>query len=254
MAWSKYPFRGHTGYIVAPWIPGVAHGLVAIRHSASVPPWADGDIHLHADSEEYYFVLQGELRLLVDGAALTLRPHEALWVRPGVPHAVVGGRGPIEHFVVRTPGSDDRRSVGTTPPELPPLLHEGKRALQPGWGCRVPLTEARYQNCWLFGFGGARFHSDHLTLAYLDLPTDESADASWRRHPHQLHLHRESWEVYTALQGRKTLAVEDRLVEINAGEILEIPPGVRHVARAIRTPFRGFTLRVPQSDDKVVIG
>jgi mannose-6-phosphate isomerase-like protein (cupin superfamily) len=125
--------------------------------------------------------------------------------------------------------------------------------VQRDWGCRVPLTEARFQNCWLFGFGEARFQSDHLSLAYLDFPTDQSADATWRRHPHQLHLHQESWEYYIVLAGKKTLQIEDHGVEISAGEILEVPPGVRHVARAIYTPYRGFTFRVPSSDDKVLL-
>jgi mannose-6-phosphate isomerase-like protein (cupin superfamily) len=252
MAYSIYPFRGRTGYIVTPWLPGAPHDRVAIRHSASVPPWADGDVHLHGESEEIYFVFGGELTLWVDGTVLTLKPGEALHVRPEVPHAVVGGSGPIEHFVIRAPGSDDRRTVGRIPPELPPAAQEAPRALQRDWGCRVPLTETRYQNCWLFGFGQARFPSDHLCLAYLDFPTDESADANGRSHPHRLHLHRKSWELYTVLKGKKTLEIEDHLVKINAGEIVEVAPGTRHVLRTIETPYRGFTFRVPPLDDKVV--
>jgi mannose-6-phosphate isomerase-like protein (cupin superfamily) len=172
-SYSRYTFRDHTGYILTPWIPGVNRDRVAIRHSAAVPPWSDRDIHLHTDSEEYYFVLRGELSLLVDGSIFILRAREALAVRPGVPHAVVGGRGPIEHFVIRAPGSDDRQTVRGVPAELPPVARKGERAVQLDWWCRVPLTEARYQNCWLFGFGEARFQSDHVCLAYLDFPTEE---------------------------------------------------------------------------------
>jgi mannose-6-phosphate isomerase-like protein (cupin superfamily) len=91
-----------------------------------------------------------------------------------------------------------------------------------------------------------------VSLAYLDFPTDESADASWRSHPHQLHLHRESWEYYVVIAGNQALLIEDHLVEISAGEILEVSPGIRHVARSIGTPHQGFTLRVPRLDDKVV--
>jgi mannose-6-phosphate isomerase-like protein (cupin superfamily) len=65
-----------------------------------------------------------------------------------------------------------------------------------------------------------------------------------------LHLHRESWEYYTVFAGSKTLQVEGQSVEIR-GEILEIPPGTKHVARAIHTPYEGFTFRVPRLDDKV---
>jgi mannose-6-phosphate isomerase-like protein (cupin superfamily) len=254
--YTRYTFRDHTGYVVAPWISDAAHDWVAIRHSASVQPWVDGDVHLHTDAEEYFFVLKGELRLLVGSAVFTIKPYEALLVRPEVPHSIVGGKGPIEHFVLRAPAIDDRQSVAKTPVAPPPAAEETNRALHLDWGCRVPLTEGRYQNCWLFGFGQARFLSAHTCLAYLDFPTDGSLDASWprsrTRHPHRLHLHRESWEYYVVLVGQQTLEIEDHRVEINAGEILEVPPGVRHVARAVQTPHKGFTVRVPSLEDKVV--
>ena len=236
---------------MAPWIPSVTHELVTIRHSASVPSWIDRDIHLHSDSEEYYFLFQGELQLLVDGSVFTLKPGEVLMVKPRVPHAVVGGDGPIEHFVIRMPAPDDRRTMGKVPPVLSLATNEAKRELQFDWGCRAPLTEARYQNCWLFGVGQARFHSDYMCLAYLSFPTDESANADRQSHPHRLHLHKKSWEYYTVLRGTKILQVEEESVEINEGEILEVPPRVKHMLRATHTPFEGFTFRVPRLNDKI---
>lgn len=249
-SYSKHGFREQTGYIVDPWLVGATNDWVAIRHSASVPPWVDGDVHFHTDAEEYFLVLQGELRLLIDGTVFTLRPYEALLVRPQVPHAVVGGRGPIEHFVLRMPACDDRQSVDERPAEFPPTAYEAKRALELDWGCRVPLDEARYQNCWLFGFGQALFHSEHLCMAYVDLPTEESINAD--THPHRLHLHQESWEYYVALQGTRVLQIDERLVEINEGEILEVPPGTKHVLHATSPPFKGIEFRVPQRDDKIM--
>jgi mannose-6-phosphate isomerase-like protein (cupin superfamily) len=236
---------------VAPWLPGAAQEVVAIRHSASVPPWADGDVHLHTEAEEYFFLFQGELRLLVAGAALTLRPYEALMVRPGVPHAVVGGSGPIEHFVLRMPARHDRQSQGPLSPG--PLLEvdESRRAFESDWGCRVPLAEAKYQNCWLFGVGQAHFPSDQICLAYLHFPTTETVAADG--HPHRLHLHRASWEYYTVLRGRRVIQVEEELVEISEGEILAVPPQAKHVLHATHTPFEGFTFRVPRLDDKVEV-
>jgi mannose-6-phosphate isomerase-like protein (cupin superfamily) len=246
---SKYTFRDRTGYIVAPWISGVTHELATIRHSAFVSPWVDRDIHLHSDSEEYYFLFEGELQLLVDGSVFTVKPWEVLMVRPRVSHAVVGGTGPIEHFVVRMPAPDDRQAVGEIPSQLSSVSDEVERELQFDWGCRVPLTEVRYQNCWLFGVGQAHFHSDYICLAYLNFPKAKSAKVD--RHRHRLHLHQESWEYYTVLRGTRILQVEEELVEINEGEILEVPPRVKHVLHATHTPFEGFTFRVPRLNDKV---
>ena len=62
---------------------------------------------------------------------------------------------------------------------------------------------------------------------------------------HRLHLHKESWEYYAVLEGAKILQVEDELLPVEAGDILEIPPGVRHTLHSRRAPFRGLTFRVP---------
>ena len=245
----RYTYGGRTGYIVAPWIPDVGHEMVTIRHSAAAPPWADRDTHLHSDSEEYYFLFQGELEFLAGGVVFTLRPYEVLMVQPNVPHAVVGGTGPIEHFVLRVPAQEDRQTVATTPAELSPAAGEAGRMLQADWGCRVPLTEARYQNCWLFGVGQARFRSERMCLAYVYFPVAESIGTD--RHRHRPHLHRESWEYYTVLRGTRVLRIEEELVEINAGEVLAVPPQVKHVLHGTATPFEGVTFRVPLVNDKV---
>lgn len=235
--------------MLAPSASEVAHRLVTIRHSAAVPAWVDSDVHRHADSEEYYILFQGGLRLLVGGAVFTLQPYEVLMVKPGVPHAVVGGSGPIEHFVLRMPAAEDRQSVEKIANEFPPTSGDAGRELRADWGCRVPLTDTRCQNCWLFGVGQARFRSDRTCLAYLNFPSVESLGTDGHRH--LPHLHQESWEYYTVLQGTRILRVEEELVAIRAGEVLEVPPRVKHVLHATEVPFEGFTFRVPLLDDKV---
>jgi len=54
------------------------------------------------------------------------------------------------------------------------------------------------------------------------------------------------------LKGTKTLRIEDELVEIEAGEMLDVPPQVKHTLHSRQAPYEGFTLRVPVAlDDKV---
>ena len=245
-----YRFQGYSGYLVAP--PEASHELVTIRHSARVTPWADPDVHVHQSSEEFYILLRGELGLLVAGVLVTLKPMEVLMVKPRVPHAIVQGMGSIEHFGLRAPAPSDRQAVGKPPAELPPASMEESRELRCDWGYRIPLQEERNRNCWLIGYGSARFTSSHLILAYLDFPTAEAANAGIGSR-HRLHLHQASWEYYVVLEGTKTLRVEDELVTIKAGELLEVPPGVRHTLHGRQAPYRGFTLRVPilDYDDKV---
>jgi mannose-6-phosphate isomerase-like protein (cupin superfamily) len=208
-------------------------------------------MHSHEQAEEYYLLVRGELDLLVAGTLVTLKPWEMLMVRPQVPHAVVAGAGLIEHFGIRAPASRDKVDAGEIPQSLPVATQPQDRELRCDWGCRVPLQAARNQNCWLFGFGSARFPSAQLTFAYLSFPTAESANAGIGTR-HRLHLHTDSWEYYVVLEGTKTLQVGDELVEIMPGEILEVPSLVKHTLRARLAPYKGVTIRVPGGlDDKV---
>jgi len=171
-------------------------------------------------------------------------------VRPGIPHAVVDGTGPIEHFVLQIPAPQDRQTVARMPAELPAVAGESERELKAEWGCRVPLTDVKNQNCWLFGARPSPFYSDQMCLAYLSFPDAEAASSDG--HSHRLHLHQESWEYYCVLRGTKVLRVEEELVRISAGEILAVPPQVKHMLHAREeTPFEGITFRVPRLNDKI---
>jgi mannose-6-phosphate isomerase-like protein (cupin superfamily) len=207
-------------------------------------------VHVHRASEEYYLLLHGELRLLLADAALSLRAQELLMVRPGVPHAILGGEGQIEHFGLRAPAPDDRRVVADVAdaPGMP--VNEDQRELRRAWGYRIALHEPHNRNCWLTGLGAARYRSPHLLLAYLDFPTAEEANAGLGTR-HRPHLHKASWEYYAVLSGSKTLLVEDEPVTIAAGQLLEVAPGVKHTLHQRHAPYRGFTFRVPIVDDKV---
>jgi mannose-6-phosphate isomerase-like protein (cupin superfamily) len=243
MKYTKYTFKDRSGYIIN---SNIAHNLVAIGHTAFVTPWADPAIHIHENSEEYYLLLQGELRVLVAESRVTLRPQEMLMIKPQVPHAIVGGKGHIEHFGLRAPALKDKQIIDVIPRKLPAVVMENKRELQGDWGARIPLEASRNQNCWLIGAGSARFGSSYLTLAFLDFPTHEAANAGIETR-HRLHVHQKSWEYYTVLKGAKILQIEDELIKIEAGEILEVPPQVCHTLHSRQAPYQGFTLRVPMN-------
>jgi mannose-6-phosphate isomerase-like protein (cupin superfamily) len=201
-AFQRIRFAGVSGYLVAPSEAG--HRYLTVGHTAQVEPWIDPDVHQHQDSEDGYILLAGRLWLMVAGSVVSLRCNELLMVWPGVPHAIVGGEGPIEHLGLRAPALHDRCTVGALPAPLPPVDEEGARDIRRAWGYRIALGDVRNQNCWLVGVGSARFPSSHLSLAYLDFPTTEAANAGIGTR-HRMHLHRESWETYVVLEGVKTL-------------------------------------------------
>lgn len=250
--YTRYTFRGRSGYIIDPDSPSVTQKLVAVGHTNLVTPWSDPGVHLHQNVEEYYFLLQGELKVLVAETSVSLKPKEILMMRPQVPHAIVGGEGIIEHIGIRAPAYRDKQCVGDIPEELPPMINERERELRCDWGYRIPLEASHNQNCWLIGTGMARFQSLHLILAFLSFPTTEAANAGigTRNRPH---LHRKSWEYYAVLKGTKILQIENELVKIEAGDILGVSPMTCHVLHSRQAPYEGFTFRVPLLDwhDKV---
>ena len=53
------------------------------------------------------------------------------------------------------------------------------------------------------------------------------------------------------LEGVKSIQVESETVSLEAGEMLEVPPGAKHVLVGRVAPYRGFSSRVPVLADKI---
>jgi mannose-6-phosphate isomerase-like protein (cupin superfamily) len=216
-----------------------------------IPPWSDPHLHQHTSAEEFYLLRQGQLSLVIKDFRINLQPNELLMIRPAIPHSVVGGKGKIEHFGIRAPGIDDKQILGELTSDLP-LQGESERMISGDWGHRIPLDAPQHKNCWLIGAGSALYESQYLTMAYLDFLTYEAANAGIGTR-HQLHSHQYSWEYYTVLQGVKVLLIEGEQVPIYAGDILVVPPNVKHTLYSRQAPYQGFTIRVPVGwGDKVV--
>jgi mannose-6-phosphate isomerase-like protein (cupin superfamily) len=243
----KLDYRKVTGNVVSH-----PQRLISIGHTAFISPWSDPNIHKHNVSEEYYLLFHGQLNLVIKDFYITLQPNEILMVRPNVAHAVVDGKDKIEYFGIRTPAFEDKEVVSELKIDIQ-HLYESERLVSGDWGCRIPLDMPQHKNCWLFGAGSALYKSQHLVMAYLDFPTHEAANAGIGTR-HQLHLHQKSWEYYAVLSGEQTLLIEDTQVSIKPGEILAVPPNVKHTLYSRQAPYRGFTIRVPvELNDKIVV-
>jgi len=245
--YAKYLFHGRSGYIVQP-AAGQENEMIALGHTDNLEPWSDPNIHMHTISYEYYFLRQGTLYFLVNDLALTLHGLEILVLKPGAPHAIIGGEGPIEHFGIRAPGLRDKQVVAALPAAYPAFSFEESRKLVSAWGYRIPFSDGRYQNSWCLGIDQAPFHSPLLGLAHLNFPTPESARIDEKRN--QRHLHRESWEYYAVLDGRKIIQIVDETVTVAPGEICVVPPNTPHQVRHRDAPYLGFTIRAPLKPDK----
>ena len=87
-------------------------GIHVIRER--MPPGTHEKRHLHLYSRQLFYVLRGELTMILGEETLKLRPDDGLEVEPGVPHQARNTSTSDAEFLVTSypPSHDDRRDVG----------------------------------------------------------------------------------------------------------------------------------------------
>jgi len=107
LPWREYP--GHFGgalskALVAPDNTGTARVDFRISRYA---PAAYVEEHVHAVQEQIYYVLEGEGVLTTEGEQHLMRPHDYVYVPPGVRHGFSNtGTAGLVFLVVTTPAED----------------------------------------------------------------------------------------------------------------------------------------------------
>jgi len=114
----------------------------------------------------------------------------------------------------------------------------------------VHINLALLKECdrWLLGKGNALYNSEYMSLHYSE------TEKGWTEIDPYLHYHKEAEEYYVSLEGSLTIQVGNSLIKVEPYQLLKVNPKVPHGVVKVKTPFRGFTIRVPISiDDKVVL-
>jgi quercetin dioxygenase-like cupin family protein len=105
--WQEFP--GHFGgalskMLVGPGNSGSARLDFRISRYAPAAYVAE---HAHQVQEQIYYVLEGEGLLTVDGETRLMRPHDYVYLPPGVRHSFTNsGLKSLVFFVVTTPAKD----------------------------------------------------------------------------------------------------------------------------------------------------
>jgi len=245
----KYTFYDFSGFRIMP--DYSIHRSISINYNTIVPPWVSLGIYANESSEEIYYLLQGKLWFLVGDSVISLMPQEILLVKPQVPHAIVKGRGVTKNFGIRTPARNDYHFISKIPGKFPPVSEEKVRELRRDWGYRIQVSKIHKRNFPLIGIGDAQFYSPHIVLTYQNFPTARDENPEVSKQSNCLHLHKESWEYYLTIKGSKILQVEDEILVIKTGEILEVPPQAQHNVIDLQTPYQGLVFRSPILPDKL---
>lgn len=112
LPWKEYP--GHFGgalskALVGPENAGSARIDFRISRYASAAHVAE---HVHAVQEQIYYVLEGEGLLTLDAERHLMRPHDYVWVPPGIRHSFTNtGTAGLVFLVVTTPAEDREEAL-----------------------------------------------------------------------------------------------------------------------------------------------
>ena len=105
--WQQFP--GHFGGALSKALVGPDNSgskLVDFRISRYAPA-AYVEEHVHAVQEQIYYVLEGEGILTLNAAEHLMRPHDYVYVPPGVRHSFTNeGLSPLVSLVITTPAED----------------------------------------------------------------------------------------------------------------------------------------------------
>ncbi|MDM7943974.1 MAG: cupin domain-containing protein [Hydrogenophaga sp.] len=108
MPWKEYP--GHFGGALSKELAGpetTGSKRVDFRISRYAPAAYVGE-HVHKVQEQVYYVLEGEGMLTLDDTKNLMRPHDYVFVPPGVRHSFTNtGTQGLVFLVITTPASDD---------------------------------------------------------------------------------------------------------------------------------------------------
>jgi len=113
IAWQEFP--GHFGGALSKALVGPKNsGTSRIDFRISrYAPSAYVQEHVHKVQEQIYYVLEGEGLLTVDEEKHLMRPHDYVYLPPGVRHSFTNtGTAGLVFLVVTTPADDEPHPKG----------------------------------------------------------------------------------------------------------------------------------------------
>ena len=234
--------------------------LLQLGRTNYLYPWKDPKMHYHTQSIEIYLVLHGELWIIVDKIAVKLKEKSILLVHPGIFHAVIGGKGLIQHYGMKIPSKGDEKVIKENNDDYEKIIgfitksgfnQSPYRQLDPSKGFIADLEEEGNINRWLIGLWDVKYETEKFCFAYINFKTIEEEKAN--NHPDHLHYHSKSTEWYFTFKKSQEILVNDKIVKVPEDYLLKIPKGVPHKQSSMSFPFEGATIRTPILDDKVIL-
>jgi quercetin dioxygenase-like cupin family protein len=225
----------------------VAAGVVTLRPGGRVP------LHVHADEDEVFLLLEGALRATVGDEEHLLTPGTVALLPKGVPHAIaVAGDAPVRFFAVVTPGAFGgffhdvvARIAAAGPGATAETVNAIKAAAAADYGLSfaapggpaLPVTGDPARARIIRADEGTAYWSiDHgitfkltgeetggaLTLGVCDATQGAGVPP---------HIHHDEDEFFYLLEGEIAAEAAGERVTLHPGDFLLLPKGVAHTWR-----------------------
>lgn len=106
---EHYTWGGSEGTDCDGWHLVRASGLSVIEEC--MPPGTSEARHFHSNARQFFFVLDGELTIEVEGGDVVLRPREGIEIHPGQRHQATNrGASAVRMLVISQPPSHGDRA------------------------------------------------------------------------------------------------------------------------------------------------
>ncbi len=96
----RWPQQGHDFCLK---ISSASGGSFSLSE-AVIPPGKGAGLHIHEESEECWYVLDGEYRFTVGDSEFTAGPGATVLVPRGTPHGLMAGQTGGRHLTIFAPG------------------------------------------------------------------------------------------------------------------------------------------------------
>jgi mannose-6-phosphate isomerase-like protein (cupin superfamily) len=181
-----------------------------------VPPgWIRPFPHVH-ESDQLYWILEGELTVVLDGVEHVAGPSSLVYIPAGVVHKNRNDGAVLElHLDLLVP-APNRFKPGSTP------ASDDDRG--PGTGWVRTLDDVAYESSHVPGFELARLASADSGCSSIIVNaarvSPESTGTSWHIHAFD--------QLYWVLEGTLHVEVADQVHDVEPGHLVVLPAGVPH--------------------------
>ena len=199
--------------------------------------------HVHANDDEAFFILEGEVTFLLNDKLVIAKPGDFVWAPRGVPHCFKCTSGvPSKFVLIVTPAAFSEFADALGKPALDfaavPAVENADIAklmeVAPQFGITMlpthpmpatpPVPMQKKASLWVMGERVTMLATSEKTAGQFTIADIVTAPAGGP----PLHAHTREDELFYIVDGRHEVTIGDRVEIAGPGDLICVPRGTRH--------------------------